>query len=89
MKALQDMILNTYFRKVAGLALFCFSIILGHVYVCILPRENSWVGQGRTPASGCRKQGAGHGFFNRGKHHDETLREADAFLVKLGWLPKS
>ncbi len=35
-----------------------------------------------------RYEGAGHGFFNRGKHRDQTLQEADNFLVKLGWLPK-
>lgn len=44
-----------------------------------------------SPTSGCRKQGGVQGdeFPNRGKHHDETLQKADAFLVKLGWLPKS
>lgn len=36
-----------------------------------------------------RYEGAGHGFFNRGEHRERTLKEADAFLVKLGWLPKS
>ncbi len=40
------------------------------------------------PCKLVRYQGAGHGFFNRGKHRDETLREADSFLVGLGWLPK-
>lgn len=29
---------------------------------------------------------AGHGFFNRGKSFDETLAEADRFLVGLGWI---
>ena len=40
------------------------------------------------PCKLVRYQGAGNGFFNRGKHRDETLREADSFLVGLGWLPK-
>ncbi|MEX1027772.1 MAG: dienelactone hydrolase family protein, partial [Candidatus Paceibacterota bacterium] len=31
-------------------------------------------------------EGAGHGFFNRGKDYSKTLAEADAFLVDLGWL---
>lgn len=35
-----------------------------------------------------RYEDAGHGFFNRGKYFDETLQEADAFFVGLGWLPK-
>jgi acetyl esterase/lipase len=30
--------------------------------------------------------GAGHGFFNRDPHFTQTLREADKFLVSLGWL---
>ena len=35
-------------------------------------------------------EGAGHGFFNRGKALDETTAAADKFLVGLGWLkPKS
>ena len=29
----------------------------------------------------------GHGFFNRGAAFEDTLKEADQFLVKLGWLP--
>lgn len=33
-------------------------------------------------------EGAGHGFFNRGKDAAETLAEADAFLVDLGWIKK-
>lgn len=33
-------------------------------------------------------EGAGHGFFNGGKHFDRTLAEADAFLVELGWIKK-
>jgi acetyl esterase len=32
--------------------------------------------------------GAGHGFFNRGEDYRETLAEADAFLVDLGWIKK-
>ena len=32
--------------------------------------------------------GAGHGFFNREPHKEQTLREADRFLVSLGWLAK-
>ena len=36
-----------------------------------------------------RYEGAAHGFFNRGKHQEQTLKEADDFLVELGWLPKS
>jgi acetyl esterase len=32
--------------------------------------------------------GAGHGFFNRGEHYRQTLAEADAFLVALGWIGK-
>lgn len=31
-------------------------------------------------------EGAGHGFFNRGEHLKLTTKEAEAFLVKLGWL---
>ncbi len=31
--------------------------------------------------------GAGHGFFNRGEDYDQTLAEADRFLVGLGWIP--
>jgi len=30
--------------------------------------------------------GAGHGFFNRGDGYTETLKEADDFLVELGWI---
>ena len=41
------------------------------------------------PCKLIRYEGAAHGFFNRRKHRDETLQETDAFLVKLGWLPKS
>lgn len=33
-------------------------------------------------------EGQGHGFFNRGKAYDQTLAEADRFLVELGWLKK-
>ncbi len=33
-------------------------------------------------------EGAGHGFFNSGKHYDLTLKAMDDFLVKLGWLEK-
>ena len=40
------------------------------------------------PCKLVRYEGAGHGFFNRGKHRDQTLQEADNFLVKLGWLQK-
>lgn len=32
--------------------------------------------------------GAGHGFFNRGEGYTQTLAEADAFLVDLGWIKK-
>ena len=32
--------------------------------------------------------GAVHGFFNNGEGYKETLAEADAFLVGLGWIPK-
>jgi acetyl esterase len=32
--------------------------------------------------------GAGHGFFNKGEGYSETLAEADAFLVDLGWITK-
>ncbi len=32
--------------------------------------------------------GAGHGFFNRGEDYRNTLAEADAFLVDLGWIKK-
>lgn len=42
----------------------------------------------KRPCKLVRYEGAGHGFFNRGKHRDETLQETDAFLVNLGWLPK-
>ena len=31
--------------------------------------------------------GAGHGFFNAEPSRSQTLAEADAFLVRLGWLP--
>ena len=31
-------------------------------------------------------KGAGHGYFNRGRHYLETTRELDRFLVSLGWL---
>ncbi len=31
---------------------------------------------------------AGHGFFNRGEAYRQTLAEADAFLVELGWIKK-
>lgn len=31
-------------------------------------------------------EGAGHGFFNRGAASQQTLAEADQFLVALGWL---
>jgi len=41
--------------------------------------------QGR-PCKLVRYEGAGHGFFNRGKHKAETTKEMDAFLVKIGWL---
>lgn len=41
------------------------------------------------PCKLVRYEGAGHGFFNRGEHRDETLKEVNAFLVELGWLPKS
>ncbi len=33
-------------------------------------------------------EGASHGFFNRGEGYDQTLAEADAFLVELGWIKK-
>jgi acetyl esterase len=33
-------------------------------------------------------EGASHGFFNRGDAFDQTLKEADQFLVELGWLEK-
>lgn len=33
-------------------------------------------------------EGAGHGFFNRGEPYQQTLDEADAFLVELGWIEK-
>ncbi|BCX48222.1 lipase [Haloferula helveola] len=33
-------------------------------------------------------EGQGHGFFNRGESFDETLAEADKFLVGLGWIKK-
>lgn len=42
----------------------------------------------KRPCKLVRYEEAGHGFFNRGKYRDETLQEADAFLVGLGWLPK-
>ncbi len=32
--------------------------------------------------------GAGHGFFNRGKDYAKTLDEAEGFLVDLGWIKK-
>ncbi len=32
-------------------------------------------------------EGQGHSFFNRGEYYDQTLAEADKFLVSLGWLP--
>lgn len=41
------------------------------------------------PCKLVRYEGAAHGFFNRGEHQEQTLKEADAFLVELGWLPKS
>jgi dienelactone hydrolase len=28
----------------------------------------------------------GHGFFNKAPHYQQTLMEADKFLVSLGWL---
>lgn len=31
-------------------------------------------------------EGQSHAFFNRGTSYEETLAEADAFLVELGWL---
>lgn len=31
---------------------------------------------------------ASHGFFNRGESYNQTLAEADAFLVELGWIKK-
>jgi acetyl esterase/lipase len=31
-------------------------------------------------------EGANHGFFNRGEGYRQTLAEADAFLVGLGWI---
>ncbi|MDQ8189964.1 alpha/beta hydrolase [Roseibacillus persicicus] len=31
-------------------------------------------------------EGQGHGFFNRGESYNATLKEADDFLVELGWL---
>ena len=47
--------------------------------------------QSRMRAVGARCEiriyaGAGHGFFNRDPHKGQTLREADQFLVSLGWL---
>ena len=33
-------------------------------------------------------EGAGHGFFNGGEGYTNTLAEADAFLVDLGWLKR-
>lgn len=31
---------------------------------------------------------AGHGFFNRGEAYSQTLKEAEDFLVDLGWIKK-
>lgn len=31
-------------------------------------------------------EGKGHGFFNKGEDYQATLKEADRFLVELGWL---
>lgn len=33
--------------------------------------------------------GRGHGFFNRGKDFEDTLKKSDEFLVELGWIPKN
>jgi dipeptidyl aminopeptidase/acylaminoacyl peptidase len=33
-------------------------------------------------------EGAEHGFFNSGGFFDKTMREADQFLLELGWLGK-
>ena len=33
-------------------------------------------------------EGAGHSFFNSGKHYEQTLAETDKFLTGLGWLAK-
>ncbi len=33
-------------------------------------------------------EGEGHSFFNKGKHYELTLAEADKFLSGLGWLDR-
>jgi acetyl esterase len=33
-------------------------------------------------------EGAGHSFFNQGKHYELTLADTDKFLTGLGWLEK-
>jgi acetyl esterase len=42
----------------------------------------------RRPCKLIGYDGAAHGFFNRGSDYSQTLAEADAFLVELGWLKK-
>jgi hypothetical protein len=31
---------------------------------------------------------AGHGFFNRSPHQEQTTKKTDEFLTGLGYLPK-
>jgi dipeptidyl aminopeptidase/acylaminoacyl peptidase len=56
-------------------------------YASVVAFENVMKKEGR-PCKLVGYEGAGHGFFNRGKDHDKTLAEADAFLIDLGWLKK-
>lgn len=44
--------------------------------------------QAERPCQLVGYDGAGHGFFNRGRDYDRTLAEADRFLVELGWIKK-
>jgi acetyl esterase len=56
-------------------------------YASVVAFERAMVQAGRS----CKLvgyEGAGHGFFNRGKDYSKTLAEADAFLVGLGWIKK-
>ena len=42
--------------------------------------------EAEVPVTLITYEGAGHGFFNKGRYYKATLAAADDFLVKLGWI---
>jgi acetyl esterase/lipase len=56
-------------------------------YASVVAFENA-MKKAERPCKLIGYKGEGHGFFNRGEAQAQTLAEADAFLVELGWLKK-